>query len=140
MTLKILHWVGLTACLLLIISCFMPWAYYPVINETFTGFNAKSFPNGTYYGKPGYPIVTITAVIIVLMLVPKIWAKRTNLFLSGFLLAYVLSKYHIFTSSLFDGEVIKKPGVFLIAVSASLIMVSALFPNLSIKQNTKSQS
>lgn len=134
---KILHWVGLTACILLIVSCFVPWTYYPVLNETFTGFNAKSFPNGTYYGKPGYFIVTITLIIIALMLIPRVWAKRINLFLSAFLIAYVLSKSHIFTNSLFKDEVVEKPGIFLIVINSSIIMISSLFPNLKIKEEIK---
>lgn len=139
MTLKILHWVGIAACILMIVSCFLPWAYYPVINETFTGFNAKIFPNGTYYGKPGHTIVVMGVIIIALMLIPKIWAKRTNLFLAGFLLAYVLSKCYIFTHSLFDGEVVKRAGVFLVGISASLIMLSSLFPDIQLKHNIKSK-
>lgn len=138
MTLKILHWTGIIACILLIVSCFLPWAYYPVINETFTGFNARVFPNGTYYGRPGHMIVVMTVMIVALMLTPRIWAKRVNLFLAGFLLAYALSKCYTFTHSLFDGEVVSKGGVFLAAISASLIMLSSLFPDVKLKQNIKS--
>lgn len=136
MILKILNWAGLAACVLLIIACFLPWAYYPVIHETFNGFNAKTFPNGTFYGRPGYMIVIMALAVIILMVIPRIWAKRTNLFLSGFLLAYVLSKFHIFTSSLFDGEVEKKAGVFLIAITSSVILLSSLFPNIKIRERS----
>ena len=58
MALKILHWLGIVACIVLIISCLMPWGFYADIQEHFTGF--YSFKN--QYGKPG-KLLSLIAVI-----------------------------------------------------------------------------
>src|SRR5690606_12181737 len=109
---NLIHWAGLASCALLIIACFLPWVYFNSIDTTFTGFKVIEFPNGTYYGKAGNIILPITAFILIFMLVSKVWAKRVNLFLASFLLAFSIRSYIVFTSSLFDGEVDKKIGIY----------------------------
>ncbi|MEI9959497.1 MAG: hypothetical protein WDM90_24980 [Ferruginibacter sp.] len=85
MNARILSWIGMAACVALIISCFIPWAYYAdahIPNEaerTFTGF----FSYQSQYGKPGRALIIFTVIIFICILIPKVWAKRTNLFLSG---------------------------------------------------------
>jgi hypothetical protein len=97
---KILHWIGLTACIILIVSCFMPWAYYAdaTITEeaqrTFTGF----YSYGNNYGRPGKMLVAIGVVVFILMLLPKIWAKRTNLFVCALGVGYAVKTYILFVS------------------------------------------
>ena len=61
------------------------------------------------------------------MLLPKIWAKRLNLFLSALLLAFVIRTYVIFTGSLFENDVIRKPGIYMIVICAILILFSSVF-------------
>lgn len=93
-----------------------------------TGFRVHRFPNGTYYGKAGNIILPLTVLITLFMLVPKIWAKRANLFLASFLVAYSIRTYVIFTSSLFEGEVTKKVGIYFVATLPLLMLLSSIFP------------
>ncbi|MBK7374007.1 MAG: hypothetical protein IPJ02_00090 [Chitinophagaceae bacterium] len=86
MFLKFLHWLGITACFALIISCFLPWGYYADINQTFTGF--YSYQN--QYGKPGRFLLPLASLTLLFMLLPKVWAKRSNLFIAALTLAYVV--------------------------------------------------
>ncbi len=125
---KYYHYTGLLCCLLLIAACFMPWTHYNSINETFNGFNVKRFSTGNYYGKAGRIITIFTILIFVLMLVPKLWAKRVNLFLSALLFAYCIRTYIIFTNSLFEGEVEKKAGIYLIILFSFLVLLTSVFP------------
>ncbi len=106
----------------------MPWTHYNSINETFNGFNVKRFSTGNYYGKAGRIITIFTILIFVLMLVPKLWAKRVNLFLSALLFAYCIRTYIIFTNSLFEGEVEKKAGIFLIILFSFFVLLTSVFP------------
>ena len=122
--------LGLAACIAIIITCFLPWVHYNNINETFTGFHVTKFATGNYYGRAGIIISVFTAVILLFMLLPKVWAKRTNLFLSALLFAYCLRTYIIFTSALFEGEVEKKAGIYLIVLFSLIILVSAVFPKV----------
>ena len=127
---KFLHYTGIITCLALIAACFMPWVHYNNINETFTGFNVTKFTTGNYYGKAGVTITVISIIILACMLVPKMGAKRLNIFMGALLLAYCIRTYIIFTSALFEGELVKQPGIYLVVILPFIIMVSAVFPNI----------
>ena len=108
----------------------MPWTHYQSIQQTFTGFNVVPFPTGNYYGKAGIPISIIAGLALLLMFIPRLWAKRTNLFLAGVLVAYTIRTYIIFTSALFDGEVQKFAGIYLVIIFSVVILITTLFPNV----------
>jgi len=133
----IMHIVGLLASASLIAACFIPWVHYNNINETFTGFHVSRFSTGNYYGRAGVVICFFTVFILLFMFVPKIWAKRTNLFLTAILFAYCIRTYIIFTSALFEGEVEKKAGIYLIIVLSFIMLASSLFPKLEAKRERK---
>lgn len=136
---RLIRIVGLIACIAMVLNCFMPWVYIQSLNDTFTGFHVTRFPSGTYYGRAGIFLTILTAVIFVFMLIPLLWAKRTNLLLSALLFAYSIRTYIIFTSALFENEISKKPGIYLQMVFAFLILLSSAFPTLKEKQtNTPS--
>ena len=64
-------YIGIVAALLLIIFCFIPWAYYPDLQENFTGF----YSSQNNYGKPGKAFIFLSVLSIVFFLIPKVWAK-----------------------------------------------------------------
>ncbi len=114
----------------------MPWVHINVINETITGFHVPVFQSKTTYGKAGIPITIFTSIILLLMLVPRIWAKRVNLFIAALLLAYCVRVFILFTGYTFEGEITVKPGAYLVLVFSLLIMLSAIFPT-GVMQNGK---
>jgi len=126
--------MGMVACVALIISCFMPWAYYAdshIVNEadrTFTGF--YSFQQ--QYGKPGKFLVLFGVVILVLMSLPKIWAKRTNLFLSAITVAYALKSYVLYTSCYNAYCPEKKAGIYIMIFAAAVMLIACVFPNMKV--------
>ena len=126
---KILHYLGILACIMLIASCFLPWTHYNNINETFSGYHVIRFVTGNYYGRAGIPITILTLIVLVFTITPKLWAKRANLFLSAFLFAYCIRTYFIFTNALFPGEVDKRIGIFMILILSLFIFVCSVFPN-----------
>ncbi|CAN5769827.1 hypothetical protein BH11BAC4_BH11BAC4_06240 [soil metagenome] len=130
---KTIYPVGLIACLAIVGACFLPWVHYNNINETFTGFHVTKFATGNYYGRAGIIITTFAGIILLLMLLPKIWAKRVNLFLAALLFAYCIRTYIIFTSALFEGEVEKKIGIYLIILFSAVMLVAAAFPRMEEK-------
>lgn len=137
MVLKILHWVGILACITLIISCFLPWSYYAdahIVNEadrTFTGF--YSFENN--YGKPGKMLVFTAILSVLLILLPKIWAKRTNLFVCALGVGYAIKTYILFVSCYNAYCPEKKIGIYLMLVSSVVMLIASAFPNLALKEN-----
>jgi uncharacterized membrane protein len=123
-----MFYLGIVACIAIIMACFLPWAYYNNINETFTGFHVTRFVTGNYYGRAGYIISIFSGIILVLSFVPKLWANRTNLFLTALLFAYCIRTYIIFTSSLFEGEVEKRAGIYLVVILSFIMLLASLFP------------
>ena len=130
MSTRILFFAGLLAALVIIASCFMPWAYYADLNQYFTGF--YSYKN--YYGKPGKFISWLAGLAFLLMLVPKVWAKRINLFLTALLLGYAIKNYIAFSScyNAYCPEI--KPGLYLMLSSAIVLMIASVFPDLKIEK------
>ena len=140
MVLKIIHYIGLAACIILIVSCFMPWAYYAdahIVNEaqrTFTGF--FSYQNN--YGKPGKLLVAIAVIVIALMLSPKIWAKRTNLFVCALAVGYAIKSFILYTSCYNAYCPEKKAGIFLMLIATLVMLVASAFPKLTLKPSAAS--
>ena len=130
-----MHWVGIISCIGIIATCFIPWVHYNNINETFTGFHVLRFTTGNYYGRAGVPVTVLAGTILLLILVPKTLAKRVNLFLAALLFAYTIRTYIIFTSALFEGEVEKYAGIYLIIILSFVILITTLFPKLNIEKS-----
>ncbi len=107
----------------------MPWAYYADLKETFTGF--YSYQNN--YGKPGKFLTLIALISFALMYLPKIWAKRVNLFVCAVGIGYAIKSYILFTSCYNAYCPEKKAGIYLMLMAAVLMMAAAIFPDLKIK-------
>ena len=135
----ILHRIGLLACILLVVSCFLPWMYYadPHIatetQRTFTGFSTYQ----NQYGKPGKLLSMIAIIIFVFMLLPKIWAKRANLFIAALGVGYAVKTYILFASCYNAYCPDKKAGIFIMMLSMIILLIASLFPDLSLEQEKK---
>ncbi|MBL0356898.1 MAG: hypothetical protein IPP72_08385 [Chitinophagaceae bacterium] len=126
---KILQQIGFVACIALVVACFMPWAYYADIKETFTGF--YSFQNN--YGKPGKFLTLVAIIAFVLMYLPKVWAKRTNLFVCALGVGYAIKSYILFTSCYNAYCPEKEAGVYLMLIATIIMLLSSIFPDLKMK-------
>jgi hypothetical protein len=91
---KYSQWIGIAAALLLIAACFMPWAYFPDLGKIFTGF----FSEKNIYGRPGKVLIFFSVVEILLFAVPRVWAKRANIFVTVLAIAFVIKSYILYTS------------------------------------------
>ena len=127
---KILQKAGIIACIILLLSCFMPWAFYADIHETFTGF--YSFQN--QYGKPGKFLSVMAMIAFALMMLPKIWAKRANLFVCALAVGYAIKTYILFTSCYNAYCPEKKAGIFIMLLSTIIMLISSAFPDLKINK------
>ena len=127
---KVLHYTAIISCIALIATCFIPWVHYNNINVTFNGYNVKKFATGVYYGRAGIIITIFAAISLLFTLMPSIVAKRVNMFLCALLVAYTLRTYVIFTGSLFDGEVTKLAGIYLIVFLSFVMVICSVFPYL----------
>jgi len=135
MTLKILKWIGIAACVVLIIACFLPWTYHADIDKTFTGL----FSEKNAYGKPGKFLIFFAVVSAALILLKKVWAKRIHLFFAALTLGYAIKTYVMFTSCYNAYCPDKKFGIYLMMICCIVILITAIFPDLRIKLQKETQ-
>ena len=131
MNAKILQWAGILACVILIVSCFVPWTYHADVGKDFTGF----FSQQNQYGKPGKFLIIFSVVSLIFIILPKVWAKRANLFLSAFTVAYAIKTYILYTSCYNAYCPEKKAGIYIMLFSTVIILIAAVFPNMKIMAN-----
>ena len=130
MFVRYLHWIGLAACITLIVSCFLPWVYYADLNQSFTGF--YSYKNE--YGKPGKFLMIFAAISFLFMLLPKVWAKRANLLITPLTLAYAIKSFILFGSCYNNYCPEKLFGLYLMLACAVVMLVAAVFPNVRVAE------
>lgn len=121
--------VGVIACVILIISCFLPWAFYPDLHKSFTGF----FSEKNLYGKPGKVFIFFAVVSLFLILVDKIWAKRALIFFAALNIGYLLKTYVIYTSCYGGLCPQKEYGLYLLILSSVLLIAVSFFPDLKVE-------
>jgi hypothetical protein len=125
-----MKWVGLLAAVTVIVSCFFPWVILDSKDILISGIDAS----GTNYGKPGYMNLLLSGIYFILTLIPKIWAKRTNLFFSTLNLAWSFRNF-ILLARCEGGECPSRQPALTILLIASIIMLIALILTpLSTKQ------
>jgi hypothetical protein len=128
--------IGLIACIALVASCFLPWAYYPDLNKSFTGF----FTEQNVYGKPGVAFTFFAVVSLVLIFINKLWAKRTLIFVAALNLGYLLKTYVIFTSC-YKGYCPKKEyGIYFLIISSVILLLVSFFPDTKLSDNEKTET
>lgn len=126
---KILQQIGLVACIALVVSCFMPWTYHADLNESFTGF----YSHDNHYGKPGMFLTVIGIAAFVFMYLPKVWAKRTNLFVCALGVGYAIKSFILFTSCYNAYCPEKKAGIYIMMTAVVIMLVASVFPDLKMK-------
>ncbi|MBC7867115.1 MAG: hypothetical protein H7X88_06250 [Gloeobacteraceae cyanobacterium ES-bin-316] len=125
---KYSKWIGVSACVVLIIACFIPWTYHADIEKNFTGF----FSQNDAYGRPGKYLTIFAGLSIILMLRQRVWAQRVLLFVTGIMLAYAIKTYILYTSCYNAYCPEKKAGIFLVLGLSLVIFAISLFPDISV--------
>jgi len=122
--------LGLIACAGVVVSCFLPWTFYPDLGKSFTGF----FSEENIYGKPGKVFIFLVVVSAALILIEKIWAKRVLLFVAAINLAFLIKTYVLFTSCYSALCPVKQYGLYLLMASTVLLLVVSVFPDMEIRK------
>jgi uncharacterized membrane protein YfhO len=123
--------IGIAAAISLVASCFLNWAWYPDLQQHFTGF--YSYQN--YYGRRGIFFSVMASLAVLFYIIPRLWAKRINLLVTAINLAYAVFTFITFTRCY--GPAIcpeKRFGLFLLCASALVMMIMALLPDLSVEK------
>jgi len=126
--------LGCIAVVLLAAVCYLPWSYIEENNILITGMSAP----GTLFGKPGLMHFVLGGVLIILFLIPRLWAKRTNVFFGAVNLAWSVRNY-ILLSTCYMGECPKlRYGIYLEILLCIGILFMTFLPDLKKleRQNT----
>ena len=122
-------WIAVFASVMLVVACFLPWAYYPDIDKVFTGF----FSESNLYGKPGKWLTVMAVISLLCQFLPNIFYKRANLLLMALNVAYAIKSYIVFASCYHGYCPEKKIGIYLMLIASILLMVAAVFPSGRVK-------
>ncbi len=125
-----MKWTGLAASVLLIISCFSTWVIIVSKNIAVSGVDAT----GTNFGKPGYFHFLFTFFFILFTLIPRIWAKRTNLLITALNLSWAIRNYFIISACRGGDCPEKQTGIYLLLIASLLMLASALFPDIKLPE------
>lgn len=132
---KFSQWIGVLACLTLVVSGFTNWTWYPDLHKYFTGF----FSENNVYGKPGKIFIYLASVAVFFFVVPKIWAKRWNVLVCAIIVAYAVKSFILFTLCYHGVCPVKQPGIWVMLFSAVVILLCALLPDLKIKSDNSNK-
>ena len=132
---KYSKWIGISACVLLVVSCFLPWTYHADLDKTFTGL----FSEKNIYGRPGKFLILFAILSAVLILIPKIWAKRSHLFLSALSFGYAIRSFIVFIACYNTYCPEKKFGIWLMLFSCFVILLVSVFPDMKLESKGNRQ-
>ena len=119
--------------LVIIAACFLPWAYFPDLNKDFTGF----FSEKNIYGRPGKVLFFFGFLHLAFFLIPKIWAKRANIFTAALTVAFIVKSYILYTSCYHGICPEKRIGLYLVCLAALIILAACLTPDVRLKEEKK---
>jgi hypothetical protein len=125
---KYSNYIGVLAAIALIYFCFVPWVYIDTIKTTITGIRADN----TNFGRPGVLHIFFSVVTIILFLLPKIWAKRTNLFFVTFNLSWSIRNFLLITQCEFGDCPEKKMGIYAIVFLSAVMQVMGMLPKMKV--------
>jgi hypothetical protein len=122
--------IGLVAALIMIGLCFLPWTFIASKQLTVTGMYAE----GTNFGKPGLFNCILCTAMAFFFLVPRVWAKRTNVFIAAFNLAWSFRNYLLVSSCMMGECPEKKPALFALLGLSLVAQLMTLFPKIELKK------
>lgn len=125
--------IGTLASLLVIGICFFPWIEVPLHHIIVSGWYGK-INNELNFGQQGISHTLFCVLMIILFQVPRIWAKRTNIFIAALHLGWAFKNYLIFSMCRLGECPVVKPALYLLLFSAFLIQVMTFLPQLEINK------
>lgn len=128
-----MKWISIIAALTVIVCCFYPWMVVESRNIVVSGVSAE----GTRFGKPGYLHLLLSGLYLFFAFIPKLWAKRINLFLATLNVAWALRNF-ILMSRCEGGECpVRKIALPLLFLASILMLLSTALSQLAPKNKVK---
>ena len=89
------------------------------------------------YGKPGKIFIFLCCIAVPLFLIPRIWAKRTNLIVCAIILAFGLKTFILYTSCYKGICPEKHIGIFLVLLTTIIMTAAAALPDIKLKDGKR---
>ena len=122
--------IGLVVTLVLFIICFLPWVTIESKNLVISGMNAK----GTDFGTPGKVNVIFSIIMAVFFALPKVWAKRTNVFIGALNFSWGVKNYLVLSTCLMGECPVKMPALFGLVALSGISLLMTFFPKIEVEQ------
>lgn len=123
-----MKWIGFLAAVTLVAACFIEWAFVSSKSITITGVNTT----GTSFGKPGYLHFLFSFFFLLFNFTPRVWAKRFNLLVTALNLAWAIRNYFLITACRAGECPERHAGIYLILLASAVMIIAALFPDIKI--------
>ena len=118
--------LGIIAVFALAAVCYLPWSYIPGKAITITGMSAP----GTMFGKRGLMHFVLGVPLLIFFIIPKIWAKRVNVFIAAINIAWSVRNYILLTTC-FMGDCPQRRIWLIVSLAlSSFILVMTFFPRI----------
>ena len=131
---KYSKWIGLLGCVVVVIVCYTPWVYVQSAQLEIAGMYSSGKNN---FGRPGLMNIFCTVGAAVFFIIPRIWAKRTNIFFCGFNIAWAIRNF-ILLSRCYGGDCpTKKTGLYLLVLASAIMLAMSFLPDVEIKDDVK---
>jgi hypothetical protein len=129
---KYSQYIGVALILAFVVVAFMPWIYIPSIQSYVKGLD----PGKTTFGKVALFSLMCLSCSLVFFLIPRVWAKRTNLFFTAMNLAWSF-KNLIVLSVCPQGDCPQRLSALYIQFGLSIaILIMAFLPDLPVPQKS----
>jgi hypothetical protein len=126
---KYSNYIGVVIAIGLIIVCYVPWVYIPSIQTVLTGMNTPH----TNFGHPGLLNVILSVIAIIFFITPKVWAKRSNIFLVTFNMAWSVRNFVLVTHCELGECPEKRWGIYALMLLSTMLLLMALLPKMDVE-------
>ncbi len=127
---KYSQWIGIVCLIGLIAACYMPWVYIEPLQKTISGVDTS----GTLRGRPIKFFLPLSVLMGIFFLLPRVWAKRTNFFVSAFTVSYAIRTFIVFPMCEMGYCPEKKAGIYLMLVFSVLVFVMTMLPKMKLEK------
>jgi hypothetical protein len=128
--------IGILFCGILIFTAYYPWIYIDSLQAEVRGVGGTI----KVFGKPALMNFYLTPLLVLLFLIPKLWAKKMNSFIGAINFAWALRNI-LLLSTCRNGECPQqKTALYIYFLAAFVIMVMAVLPNDFQSQRSKVKS
>lgn len=122
--------IGVGLVLAFVVVAWMPWIYIPSLHVSVKGMD----DGGTIFGKPALFNLICCAFSLIFFAIPRLWAKRGNIFAATMNLAWALKNF-IILSICRQGECPdRKAALFLMFLFALGIEIMAFLPKMPVQK------